>query len=105
LSELSNEDVSSKLLVLILWIRVLIWWWTSAEDIGSGVLVIQVVGEQVVKLGFDDALNHFSDMVSLLGNDFNNNFHDLRDHRWESLESLVDDLLSIHLQLLISILN
>lgn len=98
MSELSNEDISSPLLVLILRISVLlIWWRTSTENIGSGVLVIEVVGEQVVKLCFDDAFHHFSDMVPLLGNDFNDDFHDLRDHRWESLEGLVDNLLSIHL--------
>ena len=119
LSKFPNEDVSA--LSLLRWlvlistaIRVLLsvgiiwvvlWLLTWRNDIGSSILVSNIICEKVVLLRVDDSLNNISSMVSLLGDNLNNNIHNFWNHSWESLENFVDDLLGNLFELLISILD
>lgn len=118
LSKFPNEDVSAlsllRWLVLVSAIRVLLsvgiiwvvlWLLTWRNDIGSSILVSNIICEKVVLLRVDDSLNNISSMVSLLGDNLNNNIHNFWNHSWESLENFVDDLLGNLFELLISILD
>jgi len=78
---------------------------STCHDVRSAFLVGLIVREQVVHFGIDEVLNKLSGRVSLLREDPHDDVHDLRDHRWEALEDLADDLVGDLFQLLIGVLD
>lgn len=114
-SHFLHEDIAPILwwglsLLLLGWLIRIIWvtadWWTLAwYDIRSIGLVSYVVSKQVVLFGVNDSLYNFSGSISFLREDLHNNVHDFWDHRWESLENLLNNVGSNRLELRITILN